>query len=196
MTKPENYPHPVIQVYPGKLVITKSFSGLSDEVLAQLQNSMTFTLTINGTEYEIPFAGNFVKDEENGLWVSRDKVDYTDKTTNTVHSLDLTKFAPGTTYTIVENNAELSGYELTPTETVSSAKRNAEVVIYTEKDNNKKIGKNEIETYAFTNAYEPLKQTIRIEKYEKNGETLTPLAEMKFTLTGTSGTSLWKLRAS
>ena len=112
-------------------------------------------------------------------------MDYTDKTTNTVHSLDLTKFAPGTTYTIVENNAELSGYELTPTETVSSAKRNAEVVIYTEKDNNKKIGKNEIETYAFTNAYEPLKQTIRIEKYEKNGETLTPLAEMKFTLTGT-----------
>lgn len=85
----------------------------------------------------------------------------------------------------MENNAELSGYELTPTETVSSAKRNAEVVIYTEKDNNKKIGKNEIETYAFTNAYEPLKQTIRIEKYEKNGETLTPLAEMKFTLTGT-----------
>lgn len=185
VTKPENYPHPVIQVYPGKLVITKSFSGLSDEVLAQLQNSMTFTLTINGTEYEIPFAGNFVKDEESGLWVSRDKVDYTDKATNTVHSLDLTKFAPGTTYTIVENNAELSGYELTPTETVSSAKRNAEVVIYTEKDNNKKIGKNEIETYAFTNAYEPLKQTIRIEKYEKNGETLTPLAEMKFTLTGT-----------
>lgn len=42
---------------------------------------MTFTLTINGTEYEIPFAGNFVKDEESGLWVSRDKVDYTDKTT-------------------------------------------------------------------------------------------------------------------
>ena len=96
----ESYKHPVVQLNPGKLVITKSITGLSGEALTALQQQLSFDVSITypgkqEAKTEVSFAA------------------FTDSDGDGVYTYEMTGLSPDTDYTVTEKNAAVDNYNVT-----------------------------------------------------------------------------------
>ena len=97
-----SYAKPVIQLKPGKLIIEKSVTGLTETEIASLKQNLTFTYTLNdGTAQTVKLSdftlsnGKYTYEAASGL-------------------------SPNTKYSVSESGADVDGYELTATNTNTS----------------------------------------------------------------------------
>ena len=100
--KTAKYAKPVIQLKPGKLIIEKSVTGLTETEIASLKQNLTFTYTLNdGTAQTVKLSdftlsnGKYTYEAASGL-------------------------SPNTKYSVSESGADVDGYELTATNTNTS----------------------------------------------------------------------------
>ena len=96
----ESYKHPVVQLNPGKLVITKSITGLSGDALTALQQQLSFDVYITypgkqEAKTEVSFAA------------------FTDSDGDGVYTYEMTGLSPNTAYTVTEKNAAVDNYNVT-----------------------------------------------------------------------------------
>ena len=96
----EFYKHPVVQLNPGKLVITKSITGLSDDALTALQQQLSFDVSIT-------YPGKQAATTEVPLTA------FTDSDGDGVYTYEMTGLSPDTAYTVTEKNAAVDNYNVT-----------------------------------------------------------------------------------
>ena len=94
------YKHPVVQLNPGKLVITKSITGLSGDALTKLQEQLSFDVSIT-------YPGK----EEAKTTVSF--AAFNDSDGDGVYTFEMTGLSPDTDYSVTEKNAAVANYNVT-----------------------------------------------------------------------------------
>lgn len=135
-SKTAHYAKPVIQVKPGALEITKSFSGLDKEQITGLKDKMTFTIVRDGkTE---PQTVNLKDFEPNS---------------NGTYTYVMPYCVPGATYTVTESGMAVEGFDCATKVNNTDGRSGSAMIV-----------KGETETIAFTNVYTPSTQDLTITK--------------------------------
>lgn len=103
------YDKPVVQLNPGKLIITKTFEGLTDDQIQAMQNTLTFKIMLT-----YPTPTGLQKME---IPLSAFQYSEADKT----YTYTVTGLSPNTAYTVAELGADLDGHNVTTTVTGSES---------------------------------------------------------------------------
>lgn len=155
----ESYKHPVVQLHPGKLILTKKITGLSGDELTSLQNKLSFDVAITypgkGAETaSVPFA-SFDDSDGDGFY-----------------TYELTGLSPNTQFTVTESNADVDGY---------TVETKINTVVDEDKSTSGTVAKDETVTVAYENVYSPSTTTVSVTK-TVSGNMGDDKAEFPFTV--------------
>lgn len=160
--KTEEFAKPVVQIHPGKLVITKKIVGnLTKAELEKLKNTLKFNVMLKWPDDGTPNAQDITFEKQVGF----NDPDFKFDETNQEYTYTIENLSPDTTYAVTEIGAELDGYQLT------SSSENVNGVI-------EKGGSAEAE---FTNTYEQ-NLSLTIQK-KLDGDMAETDREFKFSIT-------------
>ena len=154
----EFYKHPVVQLNPGKLVITKSITGLSDDALTALQQQLSFDVSIT-------YPGKQAATTEVPLTA------FTDSDGDGVYTYEMTGLSPDTAYTVTEKNAAVDNYNVT-------TKING--TVDDDASTSGTVARGQIETVAYVNEYTSATAEVSVTK-TVSGNMGDPNKEFKFT---------------
>lgn len=129
-TQEAEYAKPVIQLHPGTLTIEKTITGLDEDAITALEGKITFECSLNGKTAESIPLSLFTKTKDGKY----------------IYSIE--GLSPNTTYTVTEKNADIDGYDLTPSLNGGEGT----------------IGKDGQKTASFTNSYTPSNRNLTISK--------------------------------
>ena len=154
----ETYSRPVVQLNPGKLILTKKITGLSGEELTALQSKLSFDVTItypgkNAETVAVPFT-----------W-------FNDSDGDGVYTFELNRLSPNTQYTVTEKNTDVDGY------TVETKINDA---VNTDKSTSGTVAKGTTVTVAYENTYSLSTTTVSVTK-TVSGNMGDPNKEFTFT---------------
>lgn len=130
------YDKPVVQLNPGKLVVTKTVTGLTDEQITGLAETLKFKIKLT---YPIPTAAQEVEVPLSA---------FTPNTDGT-YSYTISGLSPNTAYTVEEIGAEIDGMSLTKTVTGSESGT---------------VSKGQTVIVGYTNAYTMANTSVTINK--------------------------------
>ena len=139
----ETYSRPVVQLRPGKLVITKEITGLTGEKLSALQNALSFTVAIDYPDSTktvtstVPFTA-FTDTDGDGTYV-----------------FEITGLSPNTVCTVTETGTDVDSY--TVVTKINGSEDNDKSIEVT-------VPCGETKTLAFTNEYTIANTTVTISK--------------------------------
>lgn len=155
----ETYSHPVVQLNPGKLILTKKITGLSGEDLSSLQSKLSFDVTItypdqNAETVDVPFTL------------------FTDSDGDGVYTFELNRLSPNTQFTVTESNADVDGY---------TVETKINTVVDEDKSTSGTVAKDETVTVAYENVYSPSTTTVSVTK-TVSGNMGDDKAEFPFTV--------------